>query len=109
MALQTGSLQTEKDWENFFQKAGIPEHTSKTHAKSLKNNRVTELLSPELTKELLNDLGTTIIGDILIILQQAKKSSSKNTVETTIKSPAFILAFCYRGAGGAPLKGICPP
>ena len=53
MALQTGLLQTEKDWENFFQKAGIPEDTSKIYAKSFKNNRVTELLLPELTKERL--------------------------------------------------------
>ena len=31
------------------------------------------------------------ISDILIILQQAKKSSSKSTVETTIKSSAFTI------------------
>ena len=71
MAQLTGLLRTEKDWENFFQKAGIPEDTSKTYAKSFKNNSVTEPLLPELTKELLNDLGITIMGDILIILQQA--------------------------------------
>ena len=91
MAQLTGLLRTEKDWENFFQKAGIPEDTSKTYAKSFKNNHVTELLLPELTKDLLNDLRITIIGDIFIILQQAKKSSSKSTVETTIKSPAFTV------------------
>ena len=91
MAKSTGLLRTEKDWEILFQKAGIAEDSSKTYAKSFKNNRVTDLLFPELTKELVNDLGKTIMDDILIILQQAKKSSSKNTVETRIKSPAFTV------------------
>ena len=90
MALR-GLLRTEKDWENFFQKAGIPEDTFKTYAKSFKNNHVNELLLTELTKRHLNGLEITIIGDIPIILQHAKKSSSKNTVETTIKSPAFTV------------------
>ena len=91
MAQSTGLLRTEKDWENFFQKAGIREDTSKTYAKLFKNNHVTELLLPDLTKVHLSDLGITVIGDILIILWQAKKSSSNNTIETTTKSPAFTL------------------
>ena len=74
MVQSKGLIRTEKDWEKFFQKAGIPEDTSKTYAKSFKNNHVTEILLPDLTKELSNDLGITVIGDILIILQQAKKS-----------------------------------
>ena len=59
MALRAGLLRTEKDSENFFQKAGIPEDTSKTYAKSFKNNRVNELLLTELTKGHLKGLEVT--------------------------------------------------
>ena len=68
-----------KDWENFFQKTGIPEDTSKTYAKSFKNNHVTEIFLPELTKEFLNDLGITMIGDILIILISRQRNLHQKT------------------------------
>ena len=62
MALQAGSLQREKDWENFFQKAGIPENTSKTYAKRFKNNPTNGLITPSGEDRMTIQLELSFVG-----------------------------------------------
>ena len=77
MALRTA-------WKTFFVTAGIP------GAKNFHDNRVTDLLLPDLTKKFLTDHDITIIGDILLtILQHAKQAQSItiNQTYTIAKAP----------------------
>ena len=88
MALQDG-----RTWEQFFVDAEIPRKEAKTYAKLFNEQRISESTIKDLTKEYLQELGITVLGDILLILQQCK---IKATVEpsppvATIKAPSAKL------------------
>ena len=59
-----------EQWIAFFEYTGIPSDESKTYAETFIKNRVRD--PSELTKEVLQDLGITVIGDILSILKHAR-------------------------------------
>lgn len=87
------ALQAESDWRTFFLSIGIPDTASQTYAKSFHDNRVNEELLPSLDKPLLTDLGITVIGDILKILNHIKQltpriKSALTTIPSTPQSKA---------------------
>ena len=87
MALQ---LRSETEWETFFHTtAGIPETQSKAYAKIFSDNRMNETILSELTKDNLQDLEITAIGDILSILKHSKTETTTNTrvVPSSIGKP----------------------
>ena len=65
------ALQSITSWEHFFVAAKIPQRDAKAYAKIFSENRITEVLLPDLTKDNLQDLGITILGDALSILRHA--------------------------------------
>ena len=66
MALRT----TEPEWEEFLEDAGIPGKEAKTYAKACMDNRNT--CPTDLSKDILKELGISIIGDILAITKHAQ-------------------------------------
>ena len=62
-------LQVKKNWFNFFCNAGIPGNTAHTDATTFINNCITETMLPQLNRQYLTELGTTIIGNVLSILE----------------------------------------
>ena len=72
-------LTTFQGWKEFFEGADIPKTEAEGYARIMLANRVTRV--SDLTKEILQDLEITTVGDILDILRAAKQTVKKETKE----------------------------
>ncbi|XP_021443061.2 uncharacterized protein C19orf47 homolog isoform X13 [Oncorhynchus mykiss] len=61
------------EWIQFFKDAGIPAGLAVNYAVSFVDNRVQKNMLMDLSKEIMMDLGITVIGDIIAILKHAKQ------------------------------------
>ncbi|KAM8986070.1 uncharacterized protein C19orf47 homolog [Ara ararauna] len=60
------------EWIQFFKEAGIPPGPAISYAVMFVDNRIQKNMLMDLTKELMNELGITVVGDIIAILKHAK-------------------------------------
>ncbi|KAJ8280764.1 hypothetical protein GJAV_G00058720 [Gymnothorax javanicus] len=60
------------EWIQFFKDAGIPPSLAVNYAVSFVDNRIHKNMLMDLSKEIMMDLGITVIGDIIAILKHAK-------------------------------------
>ncbi|XP_016431434.1 uncharacterized protein C19orf47 homolog isoform X2 [Sinocyclocheilus rhinocerous] len=60
------------EWIQFFKDAGIPPGLAVNYAVSFVDNRIQKSMLLDLSKEIMMDLGITVIGDIIAILKHAK-------------------------------------
>ncbi|XP_060779366.1 uncharacterized protein C19orf47 homolog isoform X2 [Neoarius graeffei] len=60
------------EWIQFFRDAGIPPGMAATYAVSFVDNRIQKTMLMDLSKDIMMDLGITVIGDIIAILKHAK-------------------------------------
>ncbi|KAI5629659.1 hypothetical protein C0J50_2160 [Silurus asotus] len=60
------------EWIQFFKDAGIPPGMAATYAMSFVDNRIQKTMLMDLSKDIMIDLGITVIGDIIAILKHAK-------------------------------------
>ncbi|XP_026770281.3 uncharacterized protein C19orf47 homolog isoform X2 [Pangasianodon hypophthalmus] len=60
------------EWIQFFRDAGIPPGMAATYAMSFVDNRIQKTMLMDLSKDIMMDLGITVIGDIIAILKHAK-------------------------------------
>ncbi|XP_062860496.1 uncharacterized protein C19orf47 homolog isoform X3 [Trichomycterus rosablanca] len=60
------------EWIQFFKDAGIPPGLASNYAVSFVDNRIQKSMLMDLSKEIMIDLGITVIGDIIAILKHAK-------------------------------------
>ncbi|OUC44813.1 putative WD domain, G-beta repeat protein [Trichinella nativa] len=65
----------EKIWMHFFDNAGIEHSVSREYTRIFIENRMKPTNLRDLTKDLLTDMGIHAVGDILSILNAAKKVS----------------------------------
>uniref|UniRef100_A0A672IP89 Chromosome 19 open reading frame 47 n=1 Tax=Salarias fasciatus TaxID=181472 RepID=A0A672IP89_SALFA len=61
------------EWIQFFKDAGIPASLAVTYAVSFVDNRIQKNMLMDLSKDIMMDLGITVIGDIIAILKHAKQ------------------------------------
>ncbi|XP_033971186.1 uncharacterized protein C19orf47 homolog isoform X3 [Trematomus bernacchii] len=61
------------EWIQFFKDAGIPVGLAVTYAVSFVDNRISKSMLMDLSKDIMMDLGITVIGDIIAILKHAKQ------------------------------------
>ncbi|CAF97432.1 unnamed protein product, partial [Tetraodon nigroviridis] len=61
------------EWIQFFKDAGIPAGLAVTYAVSFVDNRIHKNMLMDLSKDIMMDLGITVIGDIIAILRHAKQ------------------------------------
>ncbi|XP_035479475.1 uncharacterized protein C19orf47 homolog isoform X1 [Scophthalmus maximus] len=61
------------EWIQFFKDAGIPPSLAVTYAVSFVDNRIQKNMLMDLSKDIMMDLGITVIGDIIAILKHAKQ------------------------------------
>ncbi|XP_062328508.1 uncharacterized protein C19orf47 homolog isoform X2 [Osmerus eperlanus] len=61
------------EWIQFFIDAGIPAGLAVNYAVSFVDNRIQKNMLMDLSKEIMMDLGITVIGDIIAILKHAKQ------------------------------------
>ncbi|XP_046848627.1 uncharacterized protein C19orf47-like [Xenia sp. Carnegie-2017] len=70
----------EKDllkWNTFFNNAGIPKGPASKYSALFCNHRIKDDLLGDLTKEILNDIGITVMGDVMSILKHSKVVHAK--------------------------------
>ncbi|XP_051632272.1 uncharacterized protein C19orf47 homolog [Manacus candei] len=60
------------EWLQFFQDAGIPPGPALGYAVAFVDNRIHKDMLLELTRELMKELGITVVGDVIAILRHAR-------------------------------------
>ncbi|XP_014858129.1 PREDICTED: uncharacterized protein C19orf47 homolog isoform X2 [Poecilia mexicana] len=70
---QAGELVSTSEWIQFFKDAGIPAGLAVTYAVSFVDHRIQKNMLMDLSKDIMMDLGITVIGDIIAILKHAKQ------------------------------------
>lgn len=76
------SVQVSK-WTKFFMKAGVPSGPANNYAVIFYDNRIQEDMLPDLSKEILRDMGITVMGDIIAILRHSKEVHAQSVREKT--------------------------
>ncbi|XP_016092460.1 uncharacterized protein C19orf47 homolog [Sinocyclocheilus grahami] len=74
------------EWIQFFKDAGIPPGLAVNYAVSFVDNRIQKSMLMDLSKEIMMDLGITVIGDIIAILKHAKHVYRQDMCKTTTEA-----------------------
>ncbi|XP_060074667.1 uncharacterized protein C19orf47-like [Ylistrum balloti] len=72
-------------WMKFFKDAGIPAGDSANYAVTFTDNRITRDMLQDLTKDYLNCMGISILGDVINILKHAKTVHIQEQREKTLR------------------------
>ncbi|XP_013405739.1 uncharacterized protein C19orf47 [Lingula anatina] len=72
-------------WIKFFTDAGIPAGESTNYAVTFTDNRMKSDMLLDLNKEYLNDMGITMMGDVIAILKHAKAVHTQTVREKALK------------------------
>ncbi|XP_010612782.1 uncharacterized protein C19orf47 homolog isoform X2 [Fukomys damarensis] len=83
------------EWIQFFKEAGIPPGPAVNYAVMFVDNRIQKSMLLDLNKEIMNELGVTVVGDIIAILKHAKvvhrQDMCKAATESVPGSPSSPL------------------
>uniref|UniRef100_A0A8D0HMI4 Chromosome 19 open reading frame 47 n=1 Tax=Sphenodon punctatus TaxID=8508 RepID=A0A8D0HMI4_SPHPU len=103
------SLST-SEWIQFFKEAGIPPGPAVNYAVMFVDNRIQKNMLMDLTKEIMNELGITIVGDIIAILKHAKvvyrQEMCKAATESVSSNPMSMQSELRRNANTAATRMI---
>ncbi|XP_074427461.1 uncharacterized protein C19orf47 homolog [Larus michahellis] len=98
------------EWIQFFKEAGIPPGPAVNYAVTFVDNRIQKNMLLDLTKELMNELGITVVGDIIAILKHAKivyrQEMCKAATESLYPGSPPLQAEPRRNAAGAASRMI---
>ncbi|XP_068766384.1 uncharacterized protein C19orf47 homolog isoform X1 [Struthio camelus] len=98
------------EWIQFFKEAGIPPGPAVNYAVMFVDNRIQKNMLMDLNKEIMNELGITIVGDIIAILKHAKvvyrQEMCKAATESICPSPPNMQAELRRNASSAATRMI---
>ena len=87
-------LHSKEQWTNFFIIIQIPVDIAETYAETFINNCITETNFIEFTKEDLQEIGVTTLGDIKAIIRHQQHppalSTSSSSIATATASPTFM-------------------
>ena len=73
------------EWTLFSKEAGIPPGPSVSYAVMFVDNRIQKSVSLDLNKEILEELGVTVVGDIIAILKHTKVVHCSDVCEVATK------------------------
>ncbi|XP_068935436.1 uncharacterized protein C19orf47 homolog isoform X4 [Petaurus breviceps papuanus] len=95
-------LTATSEWIQFFKEAGIPPGPAVNYAVMFVDNRIQKNMLLDLNKEIMNELGVTVVGDIIAILKHAKvvyrQDVCKAAAESLASSPSHLQAELRRSA-----------
>ncbi|XP_061232674.1 uncharacterized protein C19orf47 homolog [Neopsephotus bourkii] len=98
------------EWIQFFKEAGIPPGPAVSYAVMFVDNRIRKNMLLDLTKELMNELGITVVGDVIAILKHAKvvyrQEMCKAATELLLPSSPPVQAELRRNANSAASRMI---
>ncbi|XP_023393674.1 uncharacterized protein C19orf47 homolog [Pteropus vampyrus] len=98
------------EWIQFFKEAGIPPGPAVNYAVMFVDNRIQKSMLLDLNKEIMNELGVTVVGDIIAILKHAKvvhrQDMCKAATESVPCSPSPIPGEVRRGTSSAASRMI---
>ncbi|XP_028696025.2 uncharacterized protein C19orf47 homolog isoform X4 [Macaca mulatta] len=93
------------EWIQFFKEAGIPPGPAVNYAVMFVDNRIQKSMLLDLNKEIMNELGVTVVGDIIAILKHAKvvhhQDMCKAATESVPCSPSPLAGEIRRGTSAA--------
>uniref|UniRef100_A0ABM5ESP9 Uncharacterized protein C19orf47 homolog n=1 Tax=Pogona vitticeps TaxID=103695 RepID=A0ABM5ESP9_9SAUR len=98
------------EWIQFFKEAGIPPGPAVNYAVMFVDNRIQKNMLMDLNKEIMNELGITVIGDIIAILKHAKvvyiQEMCKAATESVASSQTTVQSELRRNASSAATRMI---
>ncbi|XP_055268120.1 uncharacterized protein C19orf47 homolog isoform X2 [Moschus berezovskii] len=98
------------EWIQFFKEAGIPPGPAVNYAVMFVDNRIQKSMLLDLNKEIMNELGVTVVGDIIAILKHAKvvhrQDMCRAATESVPGSPSTLPGEIRRGASSAASRMI---
>ncbi|XP_027627696.1 uncharacterized protein C19orf47 homolog isoform X4 [Tupaia chinensis] len=98
------------EWIQFFKEAGIPPGPAVNYAVMFVDNRIQKSMLLDLNKEIMNELGVTVVGDIIAILKHAKvvhrQDMCKAATELVPCSPSPLPGEIRRGTSSAASRMI---
>ncbi|KAF6076740.1 hypothetical protein HJG60_001724 [Phyllostomus discolor] len=98
------------EWIQFFKEAGIPPGPAVNYAVMFVDNRIQKSMLLDLNKEIMNELGVTVVGDIIAILKHAKvvhrQDVCKAATESVPCSPSPLPGEMRRSASSAASRMI---
>nr|XP_056702998.1 uncharacterized protein C19orf47 homolog [Euleptes europaea] len=98
------------EWIQFFKEAGIPPGPAVNYAVMFVDNRIQKNMLMDLNKEILNELGVTVVGDIIAILKHAKvvyrQEMCKAATESVASSQTTVQSELRRNATSAASRMI---
>ncbi|KAJ7303845.1 hypothetical protein JRQ81_011353 [Phrynocephalus forsythii] len=98
------------EWIQFFKEAGIPPGPAVNYAVMFVDNRIQKNMLMDLNKEIMNELGITVIGDIIAILKHAKvvyrQEMCKAATESVASSQTTVQSELRRNANSAATRMI---
>ncbi|XP_059575123.1 uncharacterized protein C19orf47 homolog isoform X2 [Alligator mississippiensis] len=98
------------EWIQFFKEAGIPPGPAVNYAVTFVDNRIQKNMLLDLNKEIMNELGITVVGDVIAILKHAKvvyrQEVCKAATETLGSTPPSMQSELRRSANSAATRMI---
>lgn len=98
------------EWIQFFKEAGIPPGPAVNYAVMFVDNRIQKSMLLDLNKEIMNELGVTVVGDIIAILKHAKvvhrQDMCKAATESVPCNPSPLPGEIRRGTPSAASRMI---
>ncbi|XP_067317481.1 uncharacterized protein C19orf47 homolog isoform X1 [Anolis sagrei] len=98
------------EWIQFFKEAGIPPGPAVNYAVMFVDNRIQKNMLMDLNKEIMNELGITIVGDIIAILKHAKvvyrQEMCKAATESVTPNQTTLQSELRRNANSAATRMI---
>ncbi|CAI9557566.1 unnamed protein product [Staurois parvus] len=78
------------EWISFFKEAGIPAGPAVNYAVTFVDNRISKNMLLDLNKEIMNELGITVVGDVIAILKHAKVVHQQDICKALTEAPNQI-------------------
>ncbi|XP_072285867.1 uncharacterized protein C19orf47 homolog isoform X2 [Pyxicephalus adspersus] len=76
------------EWISFFKEAGIPAGPAVNYAVTFVDNRISKNMLLDLNKEIMNELGITVVGDVIAILKHAKVVHKQDMCKALTEPPS---------------------
>ncbi|XP_068105604.1 uncharacterized protein C19orf47 homolog isoform X2 [Hyperolius riggenbachi] len=76
------------EWISFFKEAGIPAGPAVNYAVTFVDNRIHKNMLLDLNKDIMNELGITVVGDVIAILKHAKVVHKQDMCKAMTEPPS---------------------